>query len=182
MTEERTLTPSQAAEFLHVSTTTLKKYAILLEDQGHIIQRNSLNHRHYVGDDLARMKAMLILNRLRSVTLEEAASIVTSLDTNIAEILQLDKDNEVQITLPEAAVADATPSREAVLAKRLANVAGDLQQVMAKVDYQQQKQDNFIDEVSDILLQQAAIIQQQNTLITTLLEQQKKPWWQKIRK
>ncbi|MBC9706516.1 MAG: hypothetical protein H9W81_16410 [Enterococcus sp.] len=81
------LTPRQAADFLGIGNEVLKKYALLLEYNGHTIGRNSMNHRYYVGVDLALIKAMVILNREKSVPLEEAASIVTSNDTDIESII-----------------------------------------------------------------------------------------------
>lgn len=55
-------TPSEAANFLKIGTEILKKYALLLEQNGHTIRRNARNHREYIGEDLALIKAMLILN------------------------------------------------------------------------------------------------------------------------
>lgn len=81
------LTPKQAADFLEIGSEVLKKYALLLEHNGYNIGRNGMNHRYYTGEDLALIKAMILLNREKSVTLEDAASIVTSSDTNIEEIL-----------------------------------------------------------------------------------------------
>lgn len=81
------LTPAQAADFLDISAHTVKKYARLLELRGHIVARNGLNHRIFTGEDLALMQAMGVLNRNKSVTLEHAADIVTSTDTDISAIL-----------------------------------------------------------------------------------------------
>lgn len=81
------LTPKQASDFLEIGSEVLKKYALLLEHNGHTIGRNSMNHRYYTGEDLALIKAMMILNREKSVPLEEAASIVTSSDTDIESII-----------------------------------------------------------------------------------------------
>lgn len=80
-------TPKQAADFLEISAETLKKYALLLEQNGHNVHRNGRNHRIYNGTDLALIKAMIVLNRDKSVNLEQAASIVTSTDTDITKIL-----------------------------------------------------------------------------------------------
>lgn len=81
------LTPAQAADFLDISAHTVKKYARLLELRGHTIARNGLNHRIFTGTDIALMQAMVVLNRDKSVQLEEAADIVTSTDTDISAIL-----------------------------------------------------------------------------------------------
>lgn len=85
--ENDNLTPAQAADFLGISAHTVKKYARLLELRGHTIARNGLNHRVFTGTDIGLMQAMVILNRDKSVQLEEAAEIVTSTDTDISKIL-----------------------------------------------------------------------------------------------
>lgn len=81
------LTPRQASDLLGIGTETLKKYASLLEHNGHFIGRNGRQHRYYNGTDIGLLRAMLTLNRDKSVTLEDAASIVTSADTDIKAIL-----------------------------------------------------------------------------------------------
>ena len=84
------MSPRQASDFLNVTTSALKKYALLLEANGYVVSRNELNYRMYSGQDIAMIRAMLILNRVKSVQLEEAASIVTSSDTDIQQILEMD--------------------------------------------------------------------------------------------
>jgi len=90
------LTPRQASDFLGIGTETLKKYAALLEHNGHFIGRNARQHRYYNGTDIGLLRAMISLNRDKSVTLEDAASIVTSADTDIKAIL-----NETGATVTE---------------------------------------------------------------------------------
>ena len=81
------LTPRQASDFLGIGTETLKKYASLLEYNGHLIGRNARQHRYYNGTDIGLLRAMIALNRDKSVTLEDAAGIVTSADTDVKAIL-----------------------------------------------------------------------------------------------
>lgn len=87
---DQLMSPKQAADFLSVKANALKKYALLLEKNGYNVSRNELNYRMYSGQDIAMIRAMLILNRLKSIQLEDAASIVTSSDTKIADILAMD--------------------------------------------------------------------------------------------
>lgn len=85
--ENDKLSPRQASDLLGIGTETLKKYAALLEHNGHSIGRNARQHRYYNGTDLVLLRAMIVLNRDKSVNLEDAASIVTSTDTDIPSIL-----------------------------------------------------------------------------------------------
>lgn len=80
-------TPSQAASILELSAVNLKKYAMLLESNGYNIGRNERGHRVYNGHDLDVIKAMMVLNHTKNLNLDEAASTVTSSDTDISLIL-----------------------------------------------------------------------------------------------
>ncbi|MFC7684338.1 MerR family transcriptional regulator [Ureibacillus sp. GCM10028918] len=68
------------AEMLGFTTTNLKHYAVLLEQNGLEIYRNSRNHREYTQDDVKILKAMQYLNREKSMSLDDVAIKVTSSD------------------------------------------------------------------------------------------------------
>lgn len=87
MMNEQRLTAKQTADMLGFTTTNLKHYAALLEGQGLEIYRNTRNHREYSQQDVKLLHAMQILNRDKSMLLEEAASFVMSSDTDIDAIL-----------------------------------------------------------------------------------------------
>ncbi|KGR80098.1 MerR family transcriptional regulator [Ureibacillus sinduriensis] len=69
-----------ASEMLGFTTTNLKHYAALLEQNGLEIYRNSRNHREYTQNDVKILKAMQYLNREKSISLDDAAIKVTSSD------------------------------------------------------------------------------------------------------
>lgn len=102
------LTPRQTSDILGIGTETLKKYAALLEHNGHSIGRNARQHRYYTGTDIDLLRAMIVLNRDKSVTLEDSASIVTSTDTDIPRILG-EKDNTVAATVQSTEVSTVIP-------------------------------------------------------------------------
>ena len=87
-------TPKQAADNLEIGTETLKKYALLLEHNGHTVHRNARNHRVYNDTDIFLIKAMIKLNREKSMPLEDAASKVTSSDFDIRLVLGDDLHND----------------------------------------------------------------------------------------
>lgn len=91
-------TPKQAADILEIGTETLKKYALLLEHNGHAVHRNARNHRVYNGIDIALVKAMIKLNREKSMPLEDAASKVTSSDVDLKAILGNELHNDDTVT------------------------------------------------------------------------------------
>lgn len=77
----------QVADMLGFTTTNLKYYASLLEQNGLEIYRNTRNHREYTQQDVKILRAMQYLNREKSMPLEDAASFVMSSDTDIDDIL-----------------------------------------------------------------------------------------------
>ncbi|HJH12016.1 MAG TPA: hypothetical protein K8V30_10095 [Metalysinibacillus jejuensis] len=171
--DQKMYTTKDAAKFLNVSTATLTNYAKHLEDNGYMIARNPKNHRCFVGEDFARMKAMVILNRLRSIPFSEAAQIVTNEHTNIKEILQLDKDNLVEGDVPAV-------QQTQVRATELHEVARELDSIVQQVQAQDAMHKAFVHEVGDILEQQSDVIKQQNDLIEQLIREntrQKKRSW-----
>lgn len=147
-------TPAQVADFLGVGTTALKKYALLLEQHGHTIGRNDKNHRYYTGTDIGIIKAMLILNRNKGVQLEQAADIVTSVDTDISLILKNDDTKNVTY--------DAVPT---VTATQKPNIASLIAPIMA----QQKAQYNALRE--ELAERDKLMIQLQSEVATQLQEQ-----------
>ena len=85
--DDQRLTAKQTADILGFTTTNLKHYALLLEQNGHTLYRNSRNHREYTEYDVKLLRAMQTLNREKSMLLEDAASLVMSSDTDIDAIL-----------------------------------------------------------------------------------------------
>ena len=86
---EKRFTAKYVAELLGITTTNLKHYASLLEQNGLDLFRNTRNHREYSQKNIELLQAMQILNRQKSMLLEEAASLVMSSDTDTKTILNL---------------------------------------------------------------------------------------------
>lgn len=81
------LTAKEVANILGFTTTNLKHYAALLEQNGLQLYRNTRNHREYSQTDVNILRAMQYLNREKAMPLEEAASFVMSSDIDINTIL-----------------------------------------------------------------------------------------------
>lgn len=178
------MTPKQTADFLGIGSEVLKKYSLLLEHNGHNIERNAMNHRYYTGEDIALIKAMILLNREKSVTLESAASIVTSTDTNINAILKhnethTDTNNPVQTVMPLQ------------ILKELQLVLDNLQQQrkdeQALRDEIRERDKSMIElqtEIKNKLDQQTELINEQNTKIIQLQEEvkskQQTSFWKRL--
>lgn len=89
------LSASDTATLLGLKTPNLKHYAELLEQNGLDIYRDAKKHRFYTRENIKILKAMIYLNREKSMLLDDAASFVMSSDTDIDHLLAESKrDNE----------------------------------------------------------------------------------------
>lgn len=73
--------PSEVATLLNVKPATLRKYSIMLEEQGYKIERNSQNHRYYSDNDIITLRRVITGSK-SGATLEEAIHNVVSIDDN----------------------------------------------------------------------------------------------------
>lgn len=168
---EQAMSPKQAADFLNVGANALKKYALMLEHNGYKVSRNEMNHRIYSPADIAIIRAMLILNRIKGVQLDEAASKVTSSDVDIALILSYDEPN------PNAhnAVSTVTESHVPAVAAQVAEYITELQEEIRARDTLHMQ---FVASIDDKLLEQAKVnaqlLEQNDALLARLEEIERK--------
>src|SRR5699024_9222829 len=62
--------PAEVAQQLKIKPATLRKYSIMLEEQGYKIKRNSQNHRYYTDKDVMTIRR-IIKSKKSDITLEE---------------------------------------------------------------------------------------------------------------
>lgn len=165
---DQLMSPKQAADFLSVKANALKKYSLLLEAKGYNISRNELNYRMFSGQDLAMIRAMLILNRLKSVQLEDAASIVTSADTDIADILAMDDTYNGEHDVSHTDVLPVTQSHVPAITAQVAEYITALQTELQARDALHVE---FMAAIDDKLAAQADIMNEQAKVTAQLLSQ-----------
>lgn len=71
------LKPADVALRMDISTSTLRKYSLLLEENGIIFSRNSKNSRQYSETDVITLQRMITLMKTDGVTVENAAFAVS---------------------------------------------------------------------------------------------------------
>lgn len=163
-------TPKQAADMLEIGTETLKKYALLLEHNGHTVHRNARNHRIYNGTDIVLIKAMVKLNRQKSMPLEDAASKVTSADVDLKVILGDDLNNDHTVT--HNIVRTVTTLQENAWTEFYNGFITELKELKEEnhslqrlIIESESKHTQAIEEVSNRLSNQAKIIEEQSKAI-----------------
>lgn len=167
MTIEQALSPKQAADLLGVGPNALKKYALLLEQNGYSVTRNEKNHRVYSPGDLDIIRAMLILNRIKGVQLDDAASKVTASDVNISLILSYDDT----YTAVHTTVPNVTESHIPAIPQHVTDFITALQSELKARDVLHTE---FMTAIEDKLSEQTTMIQQlseQNESLLARLEE-----------
>lgn len=127
----------------------------------------------YSGQDVVMIRAMLILNRLKSVQLEDAVSIVTSSDTDIQQILDMDDINVGTKNDVLPVTQSQTMDISAHLTSLIASLQSEIQdrdalhaQLLAAIDDKLSVQRD----INAQLMEQSTQLMQQNKLLQAKLE------------
>lgn len=92
------LTPSQVAQELNISVTTLRKYSLIVEkvtENASFFARTS-NRRNYSQTNVADIKQMLLLNKRDNLNLEVAAKQVFNPEAIVEETTNVTTDEKLQ--------------------------------------------------------------------------------------
>ncbi len=176
--EERLYSPKEVTEQLETTAETLKKYSLLLEKNGMNISRNKRGHREYSEENIKIIKALIYLNKEKSVSLEDAASLVLSSDFDFTIMQPSVIDNVTNPTVTTLLNNDITLQNEVVVM-----VTNQLLQLHNELEVQKKKDDEFQKIVTDRLEEQRDLIIQQEEMLKKLskrLEESKKSFWQKL--
>lgn len=172
---EKVFTPKEVTEQLKVTAETLKKYSLLLEKNGMEVSRNNRGHRQYSDENIKVIKVLIYLNKEKSVSLEDAASMVTSSDFDFA-IMDSNVTNPNVTTLPGSVMP--VESEVAV------TVMNQIQYLQNELEVRNKKDDEFQKIVTDRLEEQRNLIIKQEEALEKLSQQleaeSKKGFWQKL--
>ena len=93
-------TPSYVQDLLGIDSSTLRKYATLLEGHGYPIHRNTKGHRGYFDKDVSTLRQLIVLSKQEGVPLEQAAisvmTIVSEKDSKEAVPLETTNDRDIK--------------------------------------------------------------------------------------
>lgn len=174
------MTAKEVAEILGFTTTNLKHYAGLLEREGLELFRNTRNHREYSRQDVKLLRAMQLLNREKSMPLDDAASFVMSSDTDIDALLsqqvpQVVATNDANISV----VSEESGSAERVLSEVLSLMAQQQAEIVAlreELEARDQLSLTFQSELSKQLEEQTATIEDLRKEIAEMKETKPSLW------
>lgn len=69
-------TPSDVQELLGIDSSTLRKYATLLEGRGYHVHRNNRGHRGYFDNDVITLRKLIEFSKQEGMTMERAVDAV----------------------------------------------------------------------------------------------------------
>ncbi|MEH7500622.1 MerR family transcriptional regulator [Neobacillus drentensis] len=68
--------PSDIQELLGIDSSTLRKYATLLEGRGYHVHRNNRGHRGYFDNDVITLRKLIEFSKQEGMTMERAVDAV----------------------------------------------------------------------------------------------------------
>lgn len=172
---EKSFTPKEVTDQLELTAETLKKYSLLLEKNGMEITRNNRGHRQYSDENIKVLKALIHLNKEKSVSLEDAASMVCSTDFDFT-VMENNGKNPTVTTLWNDVM---TVQNEVVV-----TVMEQLHLLHNELELRDKKDNAFKQVVTDRLEEQRELIIKQEAALERLSQQleieNKKSIWQKL--
>lgn len=172
---EKVFTPKEVTEQLEVTAETLKKYSLLLEKNGMEVSRNNRGHRQYSDENIKGIKALIYLNKEKSISLEDAASMVTSSDFDFT-IMDSNVTNPNVTTLSGSVIPIQNEVDVTVL--------NQIQYLQNELKVRNEKDDEFQKIVTERLEEQRNLIIKQEEALEKLNQQleaeSKKGFWQKV--
>lgn len=188
-----TLSPAEASKLLELSAVNLKKYAIMLENNGHNIGRNSRGHRVYNDTDIKLLRAIIVLNRTKNMNLDDAAEKVCESDIDIDVILSngtSNDENNSGIALPSSVipllseeVALQVPVEYLLMLEQLQKQNDEL---MTKIDQLESKidsRDQFITNIMNEVLTRLDAPKEEvaaATVVPVKISDNKKGWFNRL--
>lgn len=151
--------PSQVAEELDVSTSTLRKYSLLLEENGIEFKRNAKNSRQYTDKDVITLQKFITLVKTDGMTVEDAAfavsgSIFNKKRTDESSVIESDmeryNDDMAAVIVSEV--------------KALKEVIKEQQEIIDGFRVSQEKRDSYFVEILEELQNEIKELQKQNEL------------------
>ena len=152
------ISAKQAAEALGFTTTNLKHYASLLEQNGLNIYRNSRNHREYTQYDIIILKAMQYLNREKSMSLEDAASKVTESDFDPNALFSQELQQVVAQTNADVSIVKQETDNALKILSELSTIITEQKMLRDELLLRDKMQSKFMCSIEETLAKQAEVM------------------------
>lgn len=171
----RIYSPTDIQELLKIDSSTLRKYAILLEKHGYIFLKNDRGHRGYFDKDIVTLRKLIEFSKQQDMTLERSAEA----------ILTWIPEDDVTVNATSKETPDIHSERYNDILKRLIYLEDYTQkqeafqkELLAQLQRQQQYIQESLEKRDQALMTNIREMQQEKRiLIEQANNQEKKPWW-----
>jgi len=169
-------TPSQVAKELDISPSTLRKYSLLLEENGIEFKRNAKNSRQFTSQDVITLQNFITLIKTDGMTVEDAASIIAN---NIPNRNKTDENSDMHnaVERHDSDMAANVPAMLTKELKELQDVIKAQQETIDEFRKSQEERDAYFIEILEELQGEIKELQKQKELPQPKIEdtQQEEP-------
>lgn len=152
---------NEVAKVIGIGNSTVRKYAIALEEQGYEFQRGINNSRVFYNKDILMLQRLMTIMNKKSTTLEQAVKLaVSTVEEDTITTPVTDKEHDITVV------------------ERLER----LEQINVKLVQQLQEQQRMLFERDSKRDEQLTnvIREIQETKRLTAAAQEKRPWWKRL--
>ena len=158
------LSPSDVCTLLNIKESTLRKYAILLQNAGYQFRTNAKGSRDYLEQDVIVIKRLIEVKNNRDMTLESAVnSVLAWVKESSMAVTVIDKDAE-----RERYGDDIKELKEMVV-----NQSKLLKDLMEQLHKQQKYIDERLEQRDSMLMQSLREVQETKKLMIAAEEEKK---------
>lgn len=152
---------NEVAKAIGMGNSTVRKYAIALEEQGYVFERGINNSRVFYNKDILMLQRLMTIMNKKNVTVEQAVKLAVS---------TVEEDTITTVVTPE--------NQDITVVERLER----LEQINVKLVQQLQEQQRMLFEREAKRDEQLTTVirEIQETKRLTAAAQEKKKWWQRI--
>jgi hypothetical protein len=112
--EENIYGSKEAADLVQVQESTLRKYALILEEVGYHFHKNSSGQRGFYDRDIVALRRMLEINKNPDMTLKRAAHAVVSTMVQVVETVSDMTDISLQEQFMKRYIVDMSELKEVI--------------------------------------------------------------------
>ncbi|WP_375362001.1 DUF3967 domain-containing protein [Bacillus paranthracis] len=172
---DKVYSPTDVQELLKIDSSTLRKYAILLEKNGYYFLKNERGHRGYFDKDIITLRKLLEFSQQPDMTLERSAKAVMT---------WVSKDN-ITVTVPTKEPLQSEKERYNDMVERLIRLEEHNkkqeafnQELLQQLQKQQQYIQESLERRDKVLIETVREIQETKRL--TAATKEKKSWITKL--
>ncbi|WP_028401443.1 MerR family transcriptional regulator [Ectobacillus panaciterrae] len=175
--------PSDVQELLGIDSSTLRKYAILLEGHGYHIHRNDRGHRGYFDKDVITLRKLIEFSKQEGMTLERSAEAVMTWVSEEDETVTVTEVVPLQAANDRGIERDTNHDEILERVERLEQVNLELIKHFKEKAVREAKQEEKINQILTYIERQEQLEVERGKMIEEETQKQiaaaqEKKWWQ----